>query len=87
MKLGAHGKWETKDAMREGNRSRGGDGVPESERMERGGGGGGGGVGGLKGAKSGSELTGLDMPRQGARPRPRHESLMRVSEMPHPSLL
>lgn len=48
MKLGAHGKWETKDAMREENRSRGGDGVPESWRMERGGG------GGLKGAKSGS---------------------------------
>lgn len=30
----------------------------------------------VKGAKSRSRLTGLDMPRQGARPRPRLESLI-----------
>ncbi len=42
-----------------------GDGGKEGGREE-----------GVKGAKSGSELTGLDMPRQGARPRPRLESLI-----------
>lgn len=40
---------------------------------------------GAKGAKYGSTLTGLDVPRQGAGPRPRLESLICFSEMPQQS--
>lgn len=71
MKLGAHGKWETK--MR--GRDEGKEGTEAELKSKRGESQGAGDGGRRRGEGGKSSLTGLDMPRRRAKPRPRLESL------------